>query len=88
MDRSKTRNRKTIKTKELNIESKVLNDKLLKVKSNDDLTSLIAEYTEEAYTTGLGTLKKYFENSSWDDPVAQYVYNKYLKPNLHMLYMI
>ena len=71
-----------LKTKELNIESKVLNDKLLKVKSNDDLTSLIAEYTEEAYTTGLGTLKKYFENSSWDDPVAQYVYNKYLKPNL------
>ena len=62
-----------LKTKELNIESKVLNDKLLKVKSNDDLTSLIAEYTEEAYTTGLGTLKKYFVNSSWVDPVAQYV---------------
>ncbi|MDX4028570.1 AAA family ATPase [Aliarcobacter lanthieri] len=71
-----------LKTKELNIASKALNDKLLKVKSNDDLTSLIAEYTEDTYTTGLGTLKKYFENSSWNDPVAQYVYNKYLSPNL------
>ncbi len=71
-----------LKTKELNISSKALNDKLLKVKNNDDLTNLIAEYTEETYTKGLETLKKYFTYSSWNDPIAQYVFIKYLNPNL------
>ncbi len=70
------------KTKELGISSKALNDKLLKVKTLEDLNSLIEEYKEDAYKDGLSTLKKYYENSSWNDPIAQYVYINYLKPNL------
>ncbi len=71
-----------LKTKELDISSKTLNDKLVKVKTNDDLSNLIADYEEEKYTNGLETLKKYFNNSSWNDPIAQYVYTTYLSPNL------
>ena len=71
-----------LKTKELDISSKTLDHKLLKVKTNDDLTNLIAEYTEETYKNGLETLKKYFDNSTWNDPIAQYVYINYLSPNL------
>ena len=71
-----------LKTKELDISSKSLNDKLLKVKTNDDLNGLIADYKEEIYINGLKTLEKYFKNSSWHDPIAQYVYINYLSPNL------
>ena len=69
-------------TKKLEISSKTLNDKLLKVKNVEDLDNLIEEYKEDAYKKKLQTLKKYYESSSWDDPIAQYVYINYLKPNL------
>ncbi len=72
-----------LKTKELGISSKALNDKLLKVKNVENLDTLIEEYKEDTYKDGLKTLKKYFENvNNWDNPVSEYIYRKYLQPNL------
>jgi predicted ATP-dependent endonuclease of OLD family len=64
-----------LKTTQLGIFSKSLNEKLLKVKSSKDLDDLISEFTEDAYTKGLESLKKYYENK-WDwksDPLGEYI---------------
>lgn len=63
------------KTKQLGISSKTLNEKLYQVKSSQALETLIAEYTDETYTTSLTTLKKYFENKwKWaNDPLNEYI---------------
>jgi predicted ATP-dependent endonuclease of OLD family len=72
-----------LKTKELGISSKTLNDKLFKIKSKDDLNNLIEEYKDDALIEGLKILEKYFENiNKWKNPIAEYTYRKYLSPNL------
>jgi len=73
-----------LKTKTLGIGSKTLNDKLFIAKSAEHLNTVIAEYTEENYTKGLETLKKYFENRwKWaGDPLNEYIARVYLAPNL------
>lgn len=72
------------KTKELNIASNTLTDKLLKVKSKADLTTLEKEYTEESKANGIKSLLPYFENkNNWsDDPIGEYVYRVLLKPKM------
>lgn len=70
-------------TAKLNIASKTLTDKLIKVKSLTDLKTIKSGYTDENYTTGLNELDKYLENKwSWEsDAIAEYVSRVYLKPN-------
>ncbi len=71
------------KTKELDISSKALNDKLIKVNTEIELKALIAEYSEDKYRTGLTTLEKYYKNTwKWSsDPINEYLARIYLKPN-------
>lgn len=72
------------KTKELNISSNTLTDKLLKVKSKADLETLEKEYTEENKANGIKSLLPYFENkNNWEnDPIGEYVYRILLKPKM------
>lgn len=72
------------KTKELNIASNALTDKLLKVKNKTDLETLEKEYTEENKANGIKSLLPYFENkNNWsNDPIGEYVYRFLLKPKM------
>lgn len=72
------------KTKELNIASNTLTDKLLKVKNKTDLETLEKEYTEENKANGIKSLLPYFENkNNWsNDPIGEYVYRVLLKPKM------
>lgn len=70
-------------TTKLGISSKVLNDKLLKVQTKENLADLKSEYSDEKYTKGLSEFDKYFKNEwNWDnDSISEYVSRVYLKPN-------
>lgn len=72
------------KTKELNISSNTLTDKLLKVKNKTDLEAVGKEYTEESKANGIKLLLPYFENKNkWsNDPIGEYVYRVLLKPKM------
>ena len=72
------------KTKELNIASNALTEKLIKVKNKTDLEALEKEYTEESKTNGISALQTYFENkNNWKhDPIGEYVYRNLLKPKM------
>lgn len=72
------------KTKEINIASTALTDKLLKVKNKADLEALEKEYTEENKANGIKSLLPYFENeNNWSsDPIGEYVYRVLLKPKM------
>src|SRR5690606_37522308 len=72
------------KTKELGIASNALTDKLLKVKSKNDLENLEKEYTEENKINGIKSLLPYFENKNkWTiDPIGEYIYRVLLKPKM------
>lgn len=71
------------KTKILGIASAALTEKLVKVKSVDDLNTLIDTYSDDKYITGLKTLEKYYTNIwKWTSgPIAEYISRIYLKPN-------
>lgn len=73
-----------IKTKALGISSKTLNDKLLQIKNIAGLNAVIADYTDDIYTKGIATLKKYFENKlDWSsDPLNEYIARVHLTPNI------
>lgn len=69
------------KTSTLNISSAALNDKLSKVKNAADLKTLIAEYSDEKYVNGLGSLSSFYENKwGWDNPISEYIYRVYISP--------
>ncbi len=70
-------------TKKLGISSKLLNEKLEKVNSLDDLELVKEQYSEEKYTNGLESLEKYFENEwKWkNDAISEYIARTYIKPN-------
>lgn len=72
------------KTKQLEISSKTLNEKLYKINSASTLDSLISEYSDETYITALQTLKKYFENKwKWSvGTLNEYIARVYLSPNI------
>lgn len=73
-----------LKTKQLGISSKTLNDKLSHVNSTESLDKLISEYNDDTYKKALATLKKYFENKwEWGSgTLNEYVARIYLSPNL------
>lgn len=73
-----------LKTKALGIASKTLNDKLLQVKDAAGLDTVIADYTEEIYTKGIASLKKYFENKwKWpNEPLNEYIARIHFEPNI------
>lgn len=70
-------------TNQIGISSNAINEKLVKVKSKEDLETLKTEYSDEKYTTGLAKFDKYFENLwNWNnDLISEYVSRIYLKPN-------
>lgn len=71
-----------LKTTELGISSKALNDKLEKVKSEKDLETIIAEYKEENLIAGLTKIKEFVKNEwNWANPIQEYIARKLLKPN-------
>lgn len=72
------------KTKELNISSNTLTDKLLKVINKANLETLEKEYTEENKANGIKSLLPYFENkNNWsNDPIGEYIYRVLLKPKM------
>lgn len=71
------------KTKNLGISSKTLNDKLLKIKNEKGLDSLIAEYKDETIVKNLEEFRSYVKNSwNWENPVKEYVAREILDPAL------
>jgi len=74
----------TYKTKELGIFSQTLNEKLYKISNKIELETLAKEYTEEKYTIGIESLKKYFlQEWNWSqNPLGEYIARTYLKPNI------
>jgi predicted ATP-dependent endonuclease of OLD family len=63
-----------VRTEQLDISSKTLNEKLRNVKNGAAMDALIAEYKDEKLVNGLTTLKKYFLNSwKWDEPLKEYI---------------
>lgn len=72
------------KTKELEISSKTLNERLEKVQNIDDLNAIKGEYSEDKYTSGLDSLAKYLKNEwGWKtNLLSEYISRKYLKPNV------
>jgi len=72
------------KTKELNIASDTLTEKLLKVKNNTDLDAVQKEYKDETYITAIKSLVPYFENkNNWsNDPIGEYVYRILVAPKI------
>ena len=72
------------KTKELNIASETITDKLLKVKNKTDLEAIQKEYKDETYIAALKSLIPYFENkNNWaNDPIGEYVYRVLVAPKI------
>ncbi|MDR0645537.1 MAG: AAA family ATPase [Elusimicrobiota bacterium] len=72
------------KTKELNIASETIIEKLLKVKKKTDLEAVQKEYKDETYIIALKSLVKYFENTSeWkNDPIGEYIYRVLVAPKI------
>lgn len=72
-----------LKTNVLGISSKALNDKLEKVKNENDLDKIIAEYKEENLIAGLNKIREYIKNDwKWDNPIEEYIVRKLIKPRL------
>lgn len=72
-----------LKTKELGIFSKVLNDKLEKVKNEKALDIIIAEYKDETLIAGLNKIREYLKNEwNWSNPIEEFIARKIIKPNL------
>lgn len=72
------------KTKELNIASETITEKLLKVKNKTDLETVQKEYKDETYIAALKSLAKYFENTNklQNDPIGEYVYRVLVAPKI------
>ncbi|HRK27537.1 MAG TPA: AAA family ATPase [Chitinophagales bacterium] len=72
-----------LKTTELGISSKALNDKLEKVKNEKDLDVIIAEYKDENLISGLNKIKPFVKNDwGWGNPIQEYIARTIIKPNL------
>lgn len=71
------------KTTQLNISSKALNDKLIKVNSTAEFEVLKGEYSDPKYLDAFETFQKYFKNTwKWsNDALNEYVARTYLMPN-------
>jgi predicted ATP-dependent endonuclease of OLD family len=72
-----------LKTTELGISSKSLNDKLEKIKNEEGLNAIIAEYKEENLISGLNKFKEYVQNEwNWQNPIQEYIARKLIDPKL------
>lgn len=72
-----------LKTSELGISSKALNDKLEKIQNEKDLESIISEYKDENLIAGLNQIKVYLKNEwNWSNPIQEYIARILIKPNL------
>jgi predicted ATPase len=73
------------KTKQLGVSSRTLDEKLVKVRSVEDLDALIGEYQDENLVRHLKSLRPYFANEwKWPDshPLCEYVARRHLSPHL------
>jgi predicted ATP-dependent endonuclease of OLD family len=69
--------------KSLEIYSKTLFDKVIKIKNQTDLDLLIAEYKDETKIDSLQKLKPYLKNDwEWDNPIKEYIARKIITPAL------
>lgn len=72
-----------LKTTELGISSKALNDKLEKVKSEKDLDAIIAEYKDDTLLAGLNKIKEFVKNEwKWGNPIQEFIARKLINPRL------
>lgn len=72
-----------LKTNELGISSKALNDKLEKVKNEKDLEIIIAEYKDESLIAGLTKIKEFVKNSwNWPNPIKEFIARNLINPKL------
>lgn len=72
-----------LKTSELGISSKALNDKLEKIQNEKDLENIISEYKDENLIAGLNKIKVYLKNEwNWGNPIQEYIARILIKPNL------
>ncbi len=73
----------SLKTKELGISSKTLNEKLFKINTIEELEKIIIGYKEDDLKTKLKEFKKYFDNEwKWENPLNEYIARVFLSPNL------
>lgn len=68
--------------KKANAFSESLCEKLEKVNSDQDLTHVISEYSDETKIQGIKTLQKLFNspNDKWNDQIEWYIFNKLISP--------
>lgn len=72
-----------LKTKELGISSKALNDKLEKIKKTDDLNQIISEYKDDTIIAGLNKIKEFVKNDwGWENPIQEFIARTIIKPSL------
>lgn len=72
-----------LKTSELGISSKALNDKLEKIQNEKDLENIVSEYKDENLIACLNELKVYLKNEwNWNNPIQEYIARILIKPNL------
>lgn len=68
--------------KKANAFSESLCEKLEKVNSEQELTHVISEYSDETKIQGIKTLQKLFNspNDKWNDQIEWYIFNKLISP--------
>lgn len=72
-----------IKTNKFGISSKVLNDKLEKIRNSNDLDTIIGEYKDENLIAGLRKFKEFVKNEwNWGNPIEEFIAREFIKPNL------
>ncbi|SKB64035.1 ATP-dependent nuclease [Daejeonella lutea] len=72
-----------LKTSDLGISSKALNDKLEKITSSKDLDVIIAEYKDDALKANLEKIKPFITNVwKWSNPIEEFIARTILKPNI------
>lgn len=73
----------TNKTNQLKIGSKSLNDRLLKVKNNNQFEELVSSFKDETIISQLNKIKKYF-NNDWglENPIHEYIAREIISKKL------
>ena len=70
------------KTKELDIYSVAIIEKLIKINDVEGLIEVKKGYSDEKYVKGIALFEKYYENEwSWSDGLDEYIAREFLKPN-------
>ncbi len=68
--------------KNANAFSDSLCEKLLKINSEQDLSNIISEYSDDTKIQGIKTIQRFFtsKNEQWHDQISWYIYNNLIAP--------